>query len=104
MVADPQELLDLARTVEARAALAKSTIDDLGKRLGAATWAGTAANRFRVNFDRLAATIDNDAADLVQLANVLRRQADELTLELNDIRGIETQVRTWIAANPQLPP
>jgi hypothetical protein len=100
VIADPAEFLDLARLVAARADAVLTVRDQLSRRLGAARWTGPGADTFRASADLLARIFAGDADSLQAAATDLRRMADQLTTELEQLRGIETAVRAWLSANP----
>jgi hypothetical protein len=98
--ADPADLTDLARILEQRAEVVDGLNDGLTKQLAAVNWAGPAADSFRATAGEFSPVLSRDADALRLAAADLRRLADQLQQEIDQLHVIETKVRAWFAANP----
>lgn len=101
---DPQELIALGQAMNVRAGAVTEVRDRLRASVSGATWEGAAAARIDFAAQQLTRHIALHGDDLSSLALQLRRLADALTQEINELRGIEQQVRAWIGANPNIAP
>jgi len=98
--ADPADLTDLARILEQRADVVDSLGDGLTRQLATVNWAGPAADSFRTTAGEFSPVLSRDADALRLAAADLRRLADQLQQEIDQLHVIETKVRAWLAANP----
>jgi hypothetical protein len=97
--ADAQDLIDLAVVLEQRAETVNTLTSGLTGQLSAAVWSGPAATAFGADQQQFVTVANSDSDLLRAAASDLRRLADDLQTQLNQLYAIETQVRTWFATN-----
>jgi uncharacterized protein YukE len=97
---DPADLSDLARILEQQADVVDSLGDGLTRQLAAVNWAGPVADSFRTAAGEFSPVLSRDADTLRLVAADLRRLADQLQQEIDQLRVVEAKVRAWYVANP----
>jgi uncharacterized protein YukE len=97
---NPADLTDLATALSSRADAVTGYGDALSQKVAVAVWSGPVADQFRQSVTQLQHRLATDADRLRATASDLRKLADALDQQLTLLRGIETRVRAWFAANP----
>jgi hypothetical protein len=99
VIADPAELLDLAKVLEARADAVAQLGNGLARGLDAAKWAGPGADQFRMKAGDFGHVLALDLDQVRGAVAAIRNLADQLTQELDTLKSIEADVIAWFATN-----